>query len=108
MTDGSGTSTYQYDSLHRITQSINGAGQAVGYGYDLKGQLTSITYPGNKLVRRTYDDAGRLTAVVDWLNSFTQFWPDADGNVTTEASSGLYSNFSYDDADRLMGVSHNR
>ena len=34
MTDGTGTSSYGYDSLNRLIQSTNGAGQALGYGYD--------------------------------------------------------------------------
>jgi hypothetical protein len=34
MSDGTGTSTYQYDSLNRLISSRNGAGATVGYGYD--------------------------------------------------------------------------
>jgi YD repeat-containing protein len=46
MTDGTGPSTWNWDSLHRLTSSSNGAGQSVAYAYDLKGQLTSVVYPG--------------------------------------------------------------
>jgi YD repeat-containing protein len=42
-----------------LTSSRNGAGQAVGYGYDLKGQLTRLTCPAGQRVSRGCDDAGR-------------------------------------------------
>src|SRR5262249_53259700 len=71
MTDGTGSSTWVWDSLHRLTSSTNGAGSAVGYGYDLVGRVTGITYPGSHLVSRVYDDAGRLTSVSDWLSHTT-------------------------------------
>jgi len=70
MTDGTGTSSWVYDSLNRLTRYTNGAGRTVSYGYDLSGQITSITYPGrctgarNRrvlcMVTRRYDRAGRL------------------------------------------------
>ena len=40
MVDGTGTTTNTYDSLNRLTNSTNGAGQHVGYGYDLASHLT--------------------------------------------------------------------
>jgi YD repeat-containing protein len=61
MTDGTGTSLWQWDSLHRMSSYTTGAGAVVKYGYDLKGQMTSVTYPGSTgTVNRTYDNAGRL------------------------------------------------
>jgi YD repeat-containing protein len=85
MTDGTGTSMWTYDSLNRLTSSQDGAGDQVTYGYDLKSQLTSITYPGQSSgVIRTYDDAGRLSTVKDWLGNTTGFGYDADSNLTAE------------------------
>ena len=48
MTDGTGTSTYMYDSLNQMTSMTDGAGASVEYGYDLAGQLTKLTYPNGK------------------------------------------------------------
>jgi RHS repeat-associated protein len=106
MIDGTGTSSWVYDSLHRMTSSNNGAGQTVGYGYDLNGQMTSITYPGSHVVQRGYDTAGRLTSVSDWLGHTTQFTPDADSNVTAE----IYPNtttatYTHNNADQMTGIS---
>lgn len=48
MTDGTVSSTWVWDSLHRLTSSKDGANNTVGYGYDLKGQMTSLSYPGKR------------------------------------------------------------
>jgi RHS repeat-associated protein len=106
MADGTGTSSYSYDSLHRLTQSTNGASQQVQYGYDLKGHLTSLIYPGGtNAVTRSYDAAGRLSSVADWLNHTTTFGFDADSNLTTESyPNTTVAKFTYDAADRLMGI----
>lgn len=106
MTDGTGTSSWAWDSLHRMTSSTNGAGQTVGYGYDLKGQLTSLTYPGSHAVQRGYDGAGRLTSVTDWLSHTTSFTPDPDSDVTAEIyPNGTTATSTYDNADRVTSIS---
>lgn len=105
MTDGTGTSHWTWDSLHRMTSSQNGAAQLVKYGYDLKGQMTSLTYPNRSPVNRQYDTAGRLTAVTDWLGHTTTFTPDADANVTSQVyPNNTTATQSFDGADRLTSV----
>jgi RHS repeat-associated protein len=82
MTDGTGTSSYQYDAFGRLTRSVNGAGAAVAYTYDLMGRITSIAYPGGVgSVTRTYYDDGALHTVSDWLGNTTSFSYDADSNL---------------------------
>jgi YD repeat-containing protein len=109
MTDGTGTSTWTYDSLNRLTSSQDGAGYQVTYGYDLKSQLTSITYPGQSSgVIRTYDDAGRLSTVKDWLKNTTGFGYDADSNLTAETfptGTNNVDTFTPDAGGRLMSIS---
>ncbi|MCA1684161.1 MAG: hypothetical protein LC708_03430, partial [Actinobacteria bacterium] len=78
MTDGTGTSTWSWDSLHRLTASVTGAAspggaQAVGYGYDLANHTTSVTYPGPVTVTRHFDPAGNLDWVRDWSANTTNF-----------------------------------
>jgi RHS repeat-associated protein len=105
MTDGTGTSHWAYDSLGRMTSYQNGAGAAVQYGYDLKGQLTAITYPNGKVVSRGYDDAGRFTSVTDWLGHTSTFTPDVEANVVTESYPNTVSaSLGYDNADRLTSI----
>ncbi|MDQ6617188.1 MAG: DUF6531 domain-containing protein [Actinomycetota bacterium] len=107
MTDGTGTSTWAWDSLHRLTSYTNGAGAQVQYGYNLRNLATTITYPGSLTVTRGYDNAGRFTSVQDWLSNNTSFGYDPNSNLTTEtlpAASGVVDNFSFDAADRLMAI----
>jgi RHS repeat-associated protein len=103
MTDGTGTTTYAFDSLHRLTSNQNGASAQVQYGYDLLGHVTQIIYPGGRgAVNRTYDAAGRLVAVSDWLNNTTRFAYDPNGNLTAQRyPNGVVASLDYDAADRI-------
>ena len=60
MTDGTGTTTYTYDQLDRMTESENGHKEVIKYEYNLGNQQTKITYPNTKAVERAYDKDGRL------------------------------------------------
>jgi RHS repeat-associated protein len=105
MTDGTGTTSNSYDSLNRLTSSTNGASATVGYAYDLKGQLTTLTYPGSHNVIRAYDDAGRLTSVGDWLSNVTTFAYDPNGNLLTETyPNGIVASFGYNRADQNLTI----
>lgn len=59
---------YDYDRMGRITrqqQTVGTTTYALGYGYNLAGQLTSQTYPSGRTVNRTYDAASRLASLTD-------------------------------------------
>lgn len=108
MTDGTGTSTWSYDSLGRLTSTTDGAGQTVTYSYDIGGRTTEIDYPGTTgIVTRAYDDANRLTTVIDWNSNQTTFGYDADSNLTTQTNpNGTTSAYGIDAAQRTMSVDH--
>ena len=106
MVDGTGTTAYSYDSLGRLTQVTDGAGSTVGYGYDLAGNLTSLTYPNGKAVAQAYNQAEELTSVTDWLGNKISFNYDPDGNLVTEADpSGVKQSSTYNDASQLTSIS---
>jgi RHS repeat-associated protein len=106
MRDGTGSSAWVWDSLHRMTSSTDGAGKTVQYGYDLKGNLTSMTYPDGHNVTKAYDAAGRLTGVTDWLGHTTTFTPDPDANITAQAyANGTTATSQYNNADQLTSIS---
>jgi RHS repeat-associated protein len=78
ITDGLGTVTNTYDNLARATQVqhvINGTTYTIGYGYNLAGAVTSLTYPSGRVVQPSYDAIGRLSALVSgtttYASSFT-------------------------------------
>jgi len=118
MADGTGTSTWAWDSLGRLVAQttgagVNGAGATVGYGYDLEGNVTSIDYPDSPTHRvvRAYDDAGRLASVTDWLGHTTTFAHDADDEVATTdlpASTAVRDTSGYDNAHNLTSITSAR
>ena len=68
MTDGSGSVTYQYDQLSRLTsetRQFNGRSGSykLSYSYNLAGELSSITDPTDAIVNYSYDPTGRMTAI---------------------------------------------
>jgi RHS repeat-associated protein len=107
MTDGTGTSSWIYNPLHRLISSTNGTGLTVSCTYDLAGNLLTLTYPGSVKVTYTYDAANRMTSVKDWNSNKTSFKYDADSNLTKETlptTSGIVDNSTYDSADRLASI----
>ncbi|MCW3003554.1 MAG: Rhs family protein, partial [Conexibacter sp.] len=83
MTDATGTTSYDYDSLGRLTSTTDGNGKTIGYDYDLGDRQTALTYPAGDQVSRTYDAADQLASVTDWLDNATAYDHDADGDLTT-------------------------
>ncbi len=83
MTDGTGTTKYEYDQLDRLTESENGHKELIKYEYNLANAPTKITYPNGKAVTRTYDKDERLEKVTDWLERTTSFAYNPDSALTT-------------------------
>ncbi len=107
MTDGTGTTIYEYDQLDRLTVSKDGHGDIVKYEYNLDNQPTKITYPNGKNVTRTYDKAGRLESVSDWLEHTTKFGYDADSDLITTTFPTATSDvdkYVYNAADQMTEV----
>jgi RHS repeat-associated protein len=105
MTDGTGTTSYSYDSLGRLTAATDGAGAHVSYGYDLAGNTTSLGYPNGQTVTRGYDQENRLHTVTDWAEHTITITPDADGNTASIAYGTAFTDArGYDNADRLTTI----
>jgi RHS repeat-associated protein len=107
MTDGTGTTTYGYDQLDRLTETENGHKEIAKYEYDLANEQTKITYPNTKSVTRAYDKAGRLEKVTDWSSNVTKFAYDADSDLkTTTYPTGTTNvdTYTYDETDAIKEV----
>jgi RHS repeat-associated protein len=103
MVDGTGTTTYTYDQLDRLTKTQDGHGDTVGYEYNLADERTKITYPNGKAVERSFDKAGRIASVKDWLEHTTKFSYDPNSNLTaTVFPSGTSEEdtYAYNEADQ--------
>lgn len=107
MTDGTGTSSWTWDSLHRLTSSTDGGGQLTGYSYDLGGRLTALSYPGGAgTVTRGWDAANRLHTVTDWNAKTTTFNYDVNSNLVAEIyPNGTTAASSFDNANRQTAIS---
>ena len=107
MTDGTGTTSYAYDSLDRLVQVTGGDGKTVGYGYDLADRVTALTYPNGKAITRAYDPAGRLISTEDWAGSKVGFSYDKDGNLAGEQfPNGVTTTIDRDPSAQISRVSH--
>jgi RHS repeat-associated protein len=101
MTDGAGTETATFDALNRLTGVTRGS-NTFGYGYDLAGNVTSRTYPGQSAQTWTYDDDGQLANA-----NGASYEYDAAGNLlTAETPDGIAATHSYDPAGRLREIAH--
>jgi len=111
MKDGTGTTKNTYDELDRLTESKNGNSELVIYKYDLGNEITEVTYPNSQVLKRTFDAAGRLEAVKDWLGGETKFAYNRDSlpSVTTfPAATEDKDEYAYDKADRLESTTMKR
>ena len=67
MTDGLGSVSYVYNTLSQLTSETrnftNFGSYTLSYGYNLAGQLNSITNPWNAQIGYTYDKIGRTMNV---------------------------------------------
>jgi RHS repeat-associated protein len=98
-----GTTSYGYDALYRLTSvSTYPYLSRTNYTYDAVGNRLTITAPGTT-VNYAYDDADRLTAVVnqDYAQEFS--W-DNNGNLLDDS----LRTYQYDDANRLTVVRQGR
>ena len=108
--DSTGTSTYEHDSLDRLTGSIDSFGMKVDYGYDLAGNQVSITYPSDtvnpsRTVWYTYDLMNRLDTITDWSGRRLEYGYDVSGRMKQlDYPNGVQQRRSYDTAGRLSNL----
>jgi RHS repeat-associated protein len=111
MTDGTGTTTYSYDELDRLNETVNGNSEKVAYEYNIGNEQTKITYPNEKSVTRGYDKDDRLEKVTDWKSNETKFSYDPDSNlktITFPTESKNEDTYSYDEASQLNEITMKR
>ena len=98
---------FDYDARNRIinsTATIDGRNFVFGYGYDLFGRTTSITYPNRtNPVTYQYDNLDRLQSIGDFVNSCSY---DLDNKLTNMAlANGMKNSFTYNNVDRPTNLS---
>jgi RHS repeat-associated protein len=102
--DGTGTTSYTYDKLDRLTEVGEPHGLNTSYEYNLANQQTKITYPSGKAVSRAYDKDGRLQKVTDFAEHATTFSYDKDSDLTATifpSGSKGEDTYAYNTADQM-------
>lgn len=110
VTDGSGSSSYQYDDRGLVTQAnstVMGVQFNVSYSYNDAGHITGIIYPSGAQVSISYDSMGRLSGITRTENSTTT---ELLGNITWHGNAlgsyqqgnGITTTLEYDTAGRLV------
>jgi RHS repeat-associated protein len=72
VTDAAGTAKFTYDAYgNRIseTRTIGGNNYTTGYGYDLAGNVTRVTYPSGLIVSYARDSLGQVSGVTVQANA---------------------------------------
>ena len=113
VTDGTGTTTYQYDSLTGALNGINYPnGSSIAYTYDLLGRVKTIAEKASatataSVTTYNYDTFGNLKSVLDPAGGLTTMVYDV-GNRLKERSlpNGVKTIYEYDDLDRVKSITH--
>ena len=72
LTDAAGTASFTYDTYgNRITETrtIATVTYTTGYGYDLAGKLTQMTYPSGRIVSYQRDALGQVSGITTKANA---------------------------------------
>jgi len=98
MSDGTGTASYVYDQLSRMTsetRTFSGLSNAytINYRYNLAGMLTSISDPSGAQVTYSYDATGRLSSMpASGYNGVTNFLSNTKYRATGAMKQVAYGN----------------
>jgi len=111
MIDPTGSTSYTYDELNRLTSITNNQNLKTSFAYDALGRRTSMTHDNAVVTSYTYDAASQLISLVHQLgtnppiNSFTYTY-DKVGNRKTKADNNGTANYTYDTLNRLVQVTN--
>ncbi|MBI3324328.1 MAG: VCBS repeat-containing protein [Candidatus Omnitrophica bacterium] len=106
ITDGSGSSSFEYDRLGRLlkeSKTVDGTTYTIQRAYDLFGRLVSLTYPDGDVAGYTYNDQGGIetialdSPVTGHQSLVTDMTYNAAGQLTKIAyGNGTVTDYSYD------------
>ena len=110
MIDPTGSTSYTYDTLNRLTSITNPNGETTAFAYDALGRRTSMTHDNGMVTNYSYDAASQLLSLVHQLgattvNSFTYTY-DKVGNRKTKADNNGTANYTYDTLNRLINATN--
>jgi RHS repeat-associated protein len=97
-----GSVTYNYDSLSRVSSTVDGKSQTTSFVYDNRDRVKTITYQGGVTITYTYDGDGNVTQRVDNMGTATFQYKDPNNRMTQKiAGDGTTFNYTYDGTGNL-------
>ncbi|WP_026369729.1 hypothetical protein [Kallotenue papyrolyticum] len=100
--DGSGTTSFTYDALGRITAVRAPQTGTVTYQYDARGWRSSLIYPDGTRIGYRYTGDGHLQAVEHQGHRLAAYHYDRAGRLAqAQLANGIVTTYHYDRADRL-------
>lgn len=91
----------EYDTLGRVTRSVDGSGRATEFGYDANGNLEAVLLPNGNGITYVYDDRDRLLSRTDSLGQIETWTYDPMGRIETYTDrKGQETGFEYDPIGR--------
>lgn len=98
-----GTVTFGYDNRNRVISTSDVFGQTLIYEYDLTVNQKRLKLNGSIYAAYNFDDASRLTNIVNSSDSTTiSFGYDDEDKMTSRTyPNGVTTTYDYDDMDRL-------
>ena len=100
--------TYGYDprgNRTSVIDPINGSAHPTTFAYDAMNRLTGITYPDGTSVGFGYDYRGRRTTATDQNNKTTTYaYDDADRLVSVTDAANNLTQYNYDTENNLVSI----
>jgi RHS repeat-associated protein len=107
LTDGNGSTTgFSYDAGYNIAAITHADGSTEQGTYDSKRNLLTRTNRRGHTITYTYNTQGLLASKTYANGTQAQYVYDNHRNLLSASSSAGTTTFSYDSADRLIGVSY--
>ncbi len=101
---------FTYDGLNRkLTKTPPESANAVSYGYDLLGHLTSEGFTNNAALNLTYqyDALGRKVKQTGPFGQVQSTWDDGGRRTQLKWPDGNFITYTYDKADEMVNVEQN-
>ena len=102
MEDVTGSNSYEYDGVNRITAVNLFNGLQIRYEYDEFGNLARLVYPDGTENSYTYDVLNRMVSATDRRGETTTYEYDLAGNVVRiDRPNKTYTSIEYNDMDQV-------
>jgi len=104
--------TSNYDALNRLSETdvldvADPAHAVIGYGYDVRDNLTSVSDPRQLITKYANSGFDELNTLTSPDTGVTQYQYDPSGNLTVQTDArGKRGVYAYDPADRLTQIQY--